>query len=543
MSELHLEPERIAGPGGLVSSLLGGDPDALGLFPPGVFGHGGTPGAVGRSLESSLSPAAFHCPLSAARDRLEAALAGEGLVVTTGQQPQLFGGPLYVLYKALAAIRSAAALERRLGTPCLAIFWVAGDDHDWREVSSVGYLDRNEELRRVELPAPLDRAGRSVGPSQLPAEIRDLTGDFLEALEAREAGERWLDILREHYSAGRSFTDAFVGVASSWLDGLPIAFLDSAHPEVRRASTPCVRRVLQEREAVDQALRQGTDAVAHLGYREQLTHAPGAIPLFREGAAGRYRLRGVSGPIQIDRDGNSMEVSDLVAEAAAETERYSPSAALRPVLESWLLPVGATVLGPGEIAYWSQIGPLFSALDVPMPWILPRDSWRVVEPHTARLLRKTGVSAEDLRDGGATATAGLVERSRPRAVEEALLRLEDSVDEGFGTLETTVASDLPGLRPAVGKSRSQVFSALAALRKTLDSVTRDREQTTIGQLRRAAANLFPGGTPQERALAAWVYLARYGDGFIDALRAAALEPPPPDAASRGDGVAGAATEE
>lgn len=542
MSDLRLEPERISGPGGLVSSILAGERDALALFPPGVVGPAEK--RVARSsFASSLDPASFHCTEPTARDRLHAALAGEGLVVTTGQQPQLFGGPLYVLYKALSAVRCAARIEQELGTPCVAVFWVAADDHDWNEVASVGYLDRDERLRRLELEAPAERAGRPVGPSLLPAGVEDLKHGLLESLETREAGDRWLGILRDQYSAGRSFTEAFTGVASEWMDGLPIAFLDSAHPAVRAAASPFVQRVLEQRDLVDDALRRGTEAVTGLGYRAQLKQTPGAIPLFREGPGGRYRLRGASGLIQIDRDDDFKDVAELVTEAATDSERFSPSAALRPVLESWLLPVQATILGPGEIAYWSQLPPLFRALEVPMPSILPRDSWRLIEPRTERLLRKTGVSADELRDGGVSAAAGLVERSRPRGVEEALLKLEDGVEEEFGALEATVVSHLPGLRSAVGKSRSQTFSALAALRRTLDSVTREREESTLGQLRRAAANLFPDGIPQERALAVWVYLARYGDEFIEAARSAALEAPSEHSSSLADGVAGGATAE
>lgn len=539
MSHLHLEREGIGAPGGLVSSLLAADPQALSLFPPGGFGMEGSPGRLALPFESALGAEAFHCPDPGSRERLASVLSGEGLVVTTGQQPQLFGGPLYVLYKAVSAVQAAADLERRLGTACLAVFWVAGDDHDWQEVASVEFLDKEEHLRGLGLQATPHRAGRSVGPSELPIEIQELTRDFVNSLETQEVGERWLRILQDHYIPGRSFTEAFIGAASSWMRGLPIAFLDSAHPDVRRASSPFVQRVIEERVAVDDALRRGTAAVAGLGYRVQLTHAEGAIPLFREGVGGRYRLRGVSGPVQIDREGLSLEVTDLVAEAGAEPGLYSPSAGLRPVLESWLLPVGATVLGPGEIAYWSQIGPTFDTLDVPMPLILPRGSWRVVEPRVARLLEKTGVSADDLRDGGAAAAIGLVERSRPRAVEGSLLKLEDRVEEEFDNLESAVASDLPALRSAVGKSRSQAFSSLANLRKTLDRATRDREATALGQLRRAATNLYPDGIPQERAMATWVYLARYGDTFLEAVRAAALQPSAQDGAAREGGVAGA----
>ena len=59
----------------------------------------------------------------AARDRLA---AGEVLVVTTGQQPGLFTGPLYTVYKALSAIALARRLERERRVPVVPVFWVAG---------------------------------------------------------------------------------------------------------------------------------------------------------------------------------------------------------------------------------------------------------------------------------------------------------------------------------------------------------------------------------------------------------------------------------
>ena len=73
MSDLHLESESISAPGGLVSSILTGDQDAIALFPPGVFGPAKTPVGARSALESNLPPASFHCTEPAARDRLEAA--------------------------------------------------------------------------------------------------------------------------------------------------------------------------------------------------------------------------------------------------------------------------------------------------------------------------------------------------------------------------------------------------------------------------------------------------------------------------------------
>src|SRR5712664_1191010 len=82
------------------------------------------------------------------RERLA---AGEVLVVTTGQQPALFTGPLYTIYKALSAIALARRLERERGVPVVPVFWVAGDDHDFAEANHTWFLNAGGELVQIVL--------------------------------------------------------------------------------------------------------------------------------------------------------------------------------------------------------------------------------------------------------------------------------------------------------------------------------------------------------------------------------------------------------
>src|SRR5688572_29326086 len=69
--------------------------------------------------------------------------------VVTGQQAGLFGGPLYVLYKALGAIKVAARLQEKRGAPVVPVFWVASDDHDFAEVRSTSVLDEAGQIRTL----------------------------------------------------------------------------------------------------------------------------------------------------------------------------------------------------------------------------------------------------------------------------------------------------------------------------------------------------------------------------------------------------------
>jgi len=71
----------------------------------------------------------------AARERLERVARAGGVVVTTGQQPGLFGGPVYTLSKALSALELANAIEASTGIPVAPVFWAATDDADFAEAT------------------------------------------------------------------------------------------------------------------------------------------------------------------------------------------------------------------------------------------------------------------------------------------------------------------------------------------------------------------------------------------------------------------------
>src|SRR5207237_3155111 len=79
-------------------------------------------------------------PHSAAQSRLNRVSAGNGVLITTGQQPGLFGGPLLTLIKALSARALADELERTTGVPVAPVFWAATDDADFEEAARVAVV-------------------------------------------------------------------------------------------------------------------------------------------------------------------------------------------------------------------------------------------------------------------------------------------------------------------------------------------------------------------------------------------------------------------
>ncbi len=500
---------RLVPEGGLADDLLSGTLTGLLPSPPGTL----PPAAElsGRSGSVSLPADVFVTTSGAAAERLAKVRSGEGVVVTAGQQPGLFLGPLYTIYKALTAVNVAARLERESGVPALAVFWVASDDHDWQEVAACRILDRNEELRTLRIGPPDGHAMRSVGTAPLPAEVETLLHTLEEEAGGAVAGAPppWFGELRAAYSPGRSFGEAFVEALAAAFDGLDLAILDSASPALRSAGSELYADIVREPGTVIEAMSDGRARIVDRDRTPILTPPGNGLQIFVDDGRSRHHLLRAGADFTLGET-DRLSTSALLERLSSEPDAFTPAAALRPVLESRLLPVAVTVLGPGEIAYWAQLPPLFDALGVPMPRIMPRDAWTLVEPRVDRLLEKLELDVATVEAEGQGIEHGWVRRHRPPEVRDALDALEKELAGGFDELDGTVAQELPGLKSAAGKARHRAEKALRELARTIDARVRERERIALRQAARVRTHLMPDGRPQERVIATAQFLARHG---------------------------------
>lgn len=508
---------------GLAGALLEGGA-AADRFPGREGGSAGA-GSGPATRPVRLDPGAIGTTGPDATRRLERILAGNGTLVSTGQQPLLFLGPLFVLYKAISAVELARRIEAASGRPALALFWIASDDHDWEEVGLTRILDVGNRMREVRLEAPSGWRGRPVGLAPLPDGIPERLEEIFQYLPHSEFADVYIDLFRDAWVAGRTLGEAFAGTLSALLDGRPLAWLDAGAPEVKRAAAPLLVSALRDAEPAAEALAAGAAGLRELGHEPPLPLLPGATDVFHDTGEERVRLYRDGERVRLGRDGEARGLEETLEALESAPERFGPNAALRPVLESWLLPVGATVLGPGELAYWSQLPELFRLHDVPMPTVHPRHGWLLVESKVRKVLDKLGEPPEAFADEREV-TARAVRDARPPEVEAALERLRSDLGRGMSEIEAAVAEHLPGIRSAVGAAKSQAFAVARELEERVDARLRERRDVVVEQIRKAAIHLYPDG-PQERIQSPLYYLVRYGPGLLDGLEARSREETPP----------------
>jgi bacillithiol biosynthesis cysteine-adding enzyme BshC len=459
-------------------------------------------------------------PLGDAAGRLGRILAGDGFFVTTGQQPALFGGPLYTLYKILGAIRLADRLERESGRPVLALFWVGSDDHDWDEANHSAVLDRQDYVQRIEVPAP-------DGSAPLPLGIRTWGRGVLGALDELAAALPDTVHAREVMTHVRTtyLPDSTVAASSTatlrWLlADRRVAFVDSGHAAVRQAAAGLLAADAARVLAGDDPVARQTARLEADGYAAQVAVESAAANIMLIDEHGRDRIVRTSRGWTTRRSRTVIGDDDLPRLIESEPERFSPNVMLRPVVESALFPTVAYVAGPGELSYFAQLGCLFEWHGILPPVVVPRPSVTLLPDRPARMLERLGLEPADLQRPFRDVVADAIAREMPAEVTRALEALRAAIHRGYDALDAAAADVDPTLHgPIIGARNASLLETNAAARK-ISAGLRRTNHVQIEQLRRLSALLQPGDAPQERVLGALPFIAEHGRGLVARIEAA-----------------------
>ena len=453
-----------------------------------------------------------------ARDLLERASAPGGYFVTTGQQPGLFGGPLYSIYKALTAVRLSEELSDLLGAPVMPLFWIASDDHDWEEANHTWLVDRENALVELTLGEREDQADAAMSRTLLGPAVSPLLEQLESVIPPTDFAARYMALIREAYTPDATVSEAFRTLMMGLLADTPLGFVDAADPALKAAARPVFLRELETAEAAEGVLFDTSGELEGAGYHSQVVLMEGGVNLFLETEAGRHRVYRDDSGYRLGREGASLAQGEVLSRLDDDVGSFSPNVLLRPVVESFLFPTLTYVGGPGEMAYFAQLGDYFAHHDVGAPIVTPRASLVVAEAKIDKVLRKFELEVGDLRDVDRLLTR-MARDETPEAVVSALGRWRGSIGELSKELTQAVVAIDPTLKGAVAAARNAGFASLADLQKKVVQAVKRENETTVAQIRKAEVNLWPNGRPQERMLNPLHFLARFGEEFIPAAMA------------------------
>lgn len=439
----------------------------------------------------------YNAGLQADPTSLEAveALSSEStFCVIGGQQVGFLGGPVYTLYKIVTTIRLADYLEKRLGVKVVPLFWLASDDHDFTEINRAYLLKRDGEVGAVRFE--WKEQGRPIADLPVTDEVLAAYHTYFDELPCgphyEVARQLFAPAPQEDYCGwharlwSRLFSSRGLVLVSPTLLRGPARFF--------------FRAALSNREEIERCLQDVAVSLQAAGYPPTLSP---------ERAGRLYTFAANGRRIRVE------DSSTHLAKVNEQPERYSTDAALRPLLADSLLPIVASVLGPGELAYHAMLRPLYSLFCLPQPLLFPRTSCTVIAPDEADLIARCSTSAFSILTGEFDAQH--LRRLASKNLQAEFAKGREAISRALEPLQAPLGTLDPGLARTWRQTRATSLHALDDLEQRAIRVELAKRGISPGLFQRLQNALRPRNRPQERVFPLPHFVNRHGLAFVDTL--------------------------
>jgi uncharacterized protein YllA (UPF0747 family) len=384
--------------------------------------------------------------------------------VVTGQQTGLLGGPLYTAYKVLGAVRLAREID---GT---AVYWLETNDADFNEINHIDYLDKDGHLRS--LTWDIDSQGFSCGFIEVDDRLVQLLETFFSSLRQTEFTPGLKRLALDCYSPGRTLGEASQMLAAELFKGLDVRLFTPFEKEFREFSQDILRREAERTPEGDQC-----NLFCMVGKQRKAVFKKEGALVLRDGA-------------NIDPAGHVLV----------------PNVRTRSVCQDAFFKTHTYVAGPGEVKYLAELDEVYEFHDVKKSAVRPRMSAVLIEPRTRRLLKKTGISLEQV-----------MESSREELIKAVLI---DKGDFDFNELTKNAnrltGQYLDGLE-ALGLDAADIKALDKTLRQAVKQASgglrareKEKHQRLLNDAGYLSDNLKPFGRPQERVFNVFYYMNLFG---------------------------------
>lgn len=425
--------------------------------------------------------------------------------VTTAHQPLLFGGKIYFLLKALSTIKLANTLSIEMpGIQVVPIFILGTEDHDLEEVRHVQVF--NETLTwNPEASGPVGRMSLS-NISELINEVKRLVGDLPHSA--------WvISLLEKSYSAGTTFGQATRYFLHYLLGEMGLIVLDLDTP-VAKASMKFIFKQEIKTKISNLLVSKTIQELNAAGVKTQANPRP--INLFYLQTGLRTRIEeeqgGVFHALHTDLHWTEDQLNELIDE---QPETISPNVIIRPLFQEIMLPNLVFVGGGGELAYWIQLGRLFSHFDLAMPILKRRHSGWLIDESSHHRLDRLGMTISDFFKPLDETTRNFVISHSPEASD--FSQEKEDVIQALQSVRSKLQHVDATLERSYESAETQILKQLEVLEVKLVRGLKNKQEQEVQSIRNLYSKLLPEGQLQERHDSIIPWLARYGMPLVQTL--------------------------
>jgi bacillithiol biosynthesis cysteine-adding enzyme BshC len=436
------------------------------------------------------------------KESIQALKEENTFTICTAHQPNIFTGHLYFIYKIIHTIKLADALNRELpGYKFIPVFYVGSEDADLEELGEVFI---NGEKYKWETPQT-GAVGRMVVDDELLNILKKIKGQ----ITVEPFGKEVIGLLQNCYVKGRTIQDACFCLVNKLFgeQGLIILLPDDA--ELKRAMLPVFVDDIFSNKPSEIVTKTSEKLAEH--YKVQ-AH-PREINLFYLKDNIRNRIVQQKDLYKIHDTIIQFTKEELKNELINHPERFSPNVILRALYQETILPNLVFIGGGGELAYWLELKEMFDHYKVPLPVLVLRNSFLLINEKLNSLIQKFSLTDNDIFKSEDELLKDIVRKNTSHKLN--LEKQKHQIQSVYKEIGAAVTEIDTSLIKHVDALQAKLLKKLAELEFKMLRAEKRKFVSYQNQLKKLKLNLFPGGILQERVENFMPFYATWGKDFLN----------------------------
>ncbi len=405
--------------------------------------------------------------------------------VVTAHQPSVLGGPAYYFYKIFSAINLVRQLQKNFpDCQFVPVFINGSEDHDFDEVRSVQLFGKQVDWQTIQ-SGPVGRF-RTDGLSDVIRETADILGTSVNA-------KALVDLWTEALQAADTYNDFVFHWLNRLLGNYGVLVLSMDDAALKNAFLPVMKKEISERKS-EMLVKETQQSLAAFHFKPQAFARE--INLFYMEGNRRERITFHEGVYSILNTEMTFTQNEMESMLETHPERFSPNVILRPLFQETILPNIAYIGGGGELAYWLERKKQFAYFEVFFPTLIRRNSVLMIPPGQQKTLTKLQIAIDDVfQEEDKLVSAYLDQISLGEVHLDAEKELSTILFEKMALKAKAIDPTLEAFTLSEGH---KVLKAIETLEARLKRSLKQKEETSLTQLKALKQKLFPGDGLQER---------------------------------------------
>ncbi len=424
--------------------------------------------------------------------------------ITTAHQPNIFTGPLYVIYKILHTVKLANTLQNKFNNyNFVPVYFMGSEDADLDELGNI-------TIQNKKLIWQTKQSG-AVGRMLVDNDFLQLIDEIKGQVGTTNFGKELIEIFSTCYTKEKTIQQATFELLNILFEDYGLLVFIPDDKDLKKEFISIITKEITT--SFSHKIVEQTNIELGKHYTTQAAGREINLFYFIDDKRERITKRGED--FYIENLQLTFTNAEMIVEIESYPERFSPNVILRPIFQEIILPNVAFIGGGGELAYWMQLKNVFADSNIDYPVLVLRNSFLLMNTKQELIVKNLGLTIEDFFKNEIEIINKYVLKHTEQTLHfdneiELLKNTFEALKSHANKIDVTLSEHLKSIEVKTIKKIIQAEKKLLKAEKK-----KFKEQQL--QIKKIKSQLFSSNNLQERVENFSFYFSKYGKDFFNIL--------------------------